>query len=567
MKREAVEHYSSSRFCFPLDEHTYLIRIKVAKDDDITNVHLLYNEWFYFSKKQIDVLMNRRYEDDLFAYYETTITGKSSTFEYFFRFDYGDDEHIDYSPSGFHEHFPFLEAWADEFFATFINKSDLVTLNPVFNGGIIYQIFPERFNIGDKNKDLSYASIIEKDTDNAISSDKFYGGDLLGVVNKLDYLSSIGVEAIYLTPIHPSRSAHKYDVEDYFKIDPHFGSDDDFHRLVDEAHKRNIKIIMDMVFNHASFYSNLFQDVVRNGKNSRYYDWFFVDGEYPDINNGNYLMFANCIKSMPKLNTNNKEVKRYFIDVVSYWAKEFNVDGFRLDVSYEVSHEFWISLKLVLKEINPNIIFIGEYWLNSEAYLSSHEWDSVMNYPFLLAVKRFFDRGSDFKFLKEELTKVYLRYPNNINLNMANLLDSHDILRFYTYLNKDFDKYLTSLAILITYPGMPEIYYGDEICLEGKHDPDNRRVMKWDSEAFDERFNLIKQLLLLRKDDILRRGDVDFSNSIDSFILKRSYNNSSISLIISLKEIDDLDLSKDSILFSYIGLEHPSLFKVYIIKE
>ncbi len=120
---------------------------------------------------------------------------------------------------------------------------------------------------------MSYVSL--KDGDK-MRNDAFYGGDLVGIKNRLDYLSSLGVETIYLTPIHPSRSAHKYDVEDYFKIDPHFGDEDDLKALVNEAHSKGIKIILDMVFNHASFYSNLMQDVVKNGTNSKYYDWFLL---------------------------------------------------------------------------------------------------------------------------------------------------------------------------------------------------------------------------------------------------------------------------------------------------
>ena len=565
MKKEAVEHLSSSRYCFPLDEHTYLIRIRVAKNDDINKVHLLYNEWFSFYKKQIDLEMTRRYEDDLFSFYEARISSKNPTFEYFFRFDYGNDLHIDYLQSGFHEVANISELGFDEFFAPFINKADLIGVNPIFNGGLIYQIFPDRFEIGKKDKDMSYVSL--KDGDK-MRNDAFYGGDLVGIKNRLDYLSSIGVEAIYLTPIHPSRSAHKYDVEDYFKIDPHFGDENDLKALVDEAHSKGIKIILDMVFNHASFYSNLMQDVVKNGINSKYYDWFFIDGEYPDIRKKNYKMFANQVGFMPKLNSSNPEVIEYFKSVVCYYAYNYKVDGFRLDVSYEVSHEFWIKLKLALKEINPNIIFIGEYWLNSESFLSSHEWDSVMNYPFRLVLTRFLNEEKDVKYLKEELTKLYLRYADPINLNMVNLFDSHDVLRFYTYLNKDFNKYLTSLALLIAYPGMPEIYYGSEILLEGYDDPDNRRIMKWDSPLFSSyEFEQIKTILLLRKNAALRKGEVDFFYEDDVFILEREYESNCISFCLSRGQMPKKYYKEKEVLFSYLNEDENDQFSFVFILE
>ncbi len=565
MKKEAVEHLSSSRYCFPLDENTYLIRIRVAKDDDINKVHLLYNEWFSFYKKQIDLEMRLRYQDDLFSFYEARISSKNPTFEYFFRFDYGNDLHIDYLQSGFHEAFNLPELGYDEFFAPFINKADLISINPIFNGGLIYQIFPDRFEIGKKDKDMSYVSL--KDGDK-MRNDSFYGGDLVGIKNRLDYLSSIGVEAIYLTPIHPSRSAHKYDVEDYFKIDPRFGDEDDLKALVDDAHSKGIKIILDMVFNHASFYSNLMQNVVKNGRNSKYYNWFFIDGEFPDIQKKNYKMFANQVGFMPKLNSSNAEVIEYFKSVVSYYASSFNVDGFRLDVSYEISHEFWIKLKFALKKINPNIILIGEYWLNSEAFLSSHEWDSVMNYPFRLVLTRFLNEKKDVKYLKEELTKLYLRYADPINLNMVNLFDSHDVLRFYTYLNKDFNKYLTSLALLIAYPGMPEIYYGSEILLEGCDDPDNRRIMKWDSPIFSSyEFEQIKSLLLLRKNDALRKGEVDFFYEDDVFVLKREYETTCFSFCLRRGQMPKKYYAEKEVLFSYLNDDETDLFSFVFVLE
>src|SRR5574344_792067 len=205
---------------------------------------------------------------------------------------------------------------------------------------IFYEIFIDRFAIGNREKDTSY---INMRWDELPKSKSFAGGDLQGIIDNLDYLKSIGINGIYLTPIFKSISNHKYDIEDYYKIDEQFGDEETLLKLVKVAHDKGIKIILDAVFNHISEKSPLFQDVLKNGKNSKYYHWFI-------FKNNEYECFSVC-KYMPKLNTDNIEVQNYLINVGKYYIEKFDIDGWRLDVSDEVSHTFWKRFRNELKSL------------------------------------------------------------------------------------------------------------------------------------------------------------------------------------------------------------------------
>ena len=249
------------------------------------------------------------------------------------------------------------EAFKDNFTVVFPNKDDIVVPNKQFEGRVFYQIFPERFARGADKSNTEYINM-EWNTDEP-TNDKFAGGDLDGIREKLPYLKKLGIGAVYMTPIHQSVSAHKYDIDDYFSVDKMFGDLNSLKTLVDEAHKLDIKIVMDLVFNHSSFYNVLFQDVVKHGRSSKYYDWYFVYGDKPSWDEGNYNTFCD-VKMMPKLNTNNPEVQDYLCRVGEFYLKDYGVDGFRLDVAFDVSHKFWRVFKYRLQKVNPDVFIIGE---------------------------------------------------------------------------------------------------------------------------------------------------------------------------------------------------------------
>lgn len=213
---------------------------------------------------------------------------------------------------------------------------------------VFYQIFVDRFCCGNKDKDASYVNLKWGDLP---SPKSFAGGDLQGIISKLDYLKGLGVTALYLTPIFKSKSNHKYDISDYYRIDEQFGTDEDLAMLVQQAHSRGIKVVLDAVFNHCSEDTTEFQDVVKYGNKSPYFDWFIVDGDKVDTQKGNYRYFGVC-KYMPKYNTSCSSLQNHLIDIATYWIRKYDIDGWRLDVSDEVSHDFWRKFRIAVKRVN-----------------------------------------------------------------------------------------------------------------------------------------------------------------------------------------------------------------------
>lgn len=532
MNLAAIKHQTDSRFSYCIGGTAFRLIVQTAKGDDIKDITCLWNSYCHFYQKRNETKMNILCSDHLFDYYSCDIDNKDPAYSYIFVITDNKGQKLYLSETGFHKDYSFSTCFLDEFMACFPNPRDTIEDNLEFQGRLFYQIFPERFARG---KDEPKASYINQDW-NATHPDnlKYCGGDFQGIIEKLDYLKSIGVGAIYLNPIHPSPSAHKYDVNDYFAVDPMFGDMAKFQELVKKAHVHDIKIVMDLVFNHCCFYNNLFQDVVKNGQKSPYYGWFFIDGDKPSWDKKNYLTFAD-VRMMPKLNTNNAEVMEYLCKGGEYWLKEADVDGYRLDVAFEVSHAFWRMFKSRCVAIKKTCILIGEDWLNSESRLSSSEWDSVMNYPFRYSLQRFYcEPGHDASWLADELNGLLMRYQENTDRMMLNLLDSHDIARFFNYLKFDREKLLSAFALTIMYPGWPEIYMGDEIFMEGEGDPFNRQCMKWDSKEFKSEDGLLfKRMLLLRQFDILKKGDWKITSQDGYFLLTRHYRGNGLALYLN----------------------------------
>jgi glycosidase len=532
MNKHAIMHQSDSRFSFPVSETAAVIRLRTARFDDIREVNLIWNTMHKFYLQREVAPMSVRYSDDLFDYYECTIDNGYPGYTYIFQI-VADDGVWYYNESGLDREIHFSTTFQDKFNVVFPNEKDIIVPNKQFQGRVFYQIFPERFNKSTEKKYTSYINM-QWNTDEP-KNDVFAGGDLGGITEKLDYLADLGIGAVYMTPIHPSVSAHKYDIDDYFDIDKMFGDLGDLKKLVTEAHKRDIKIVLDLVFNHSSFYNPMFQDVVTNGRKSKYYDWYFVDGDKPDWKKLNYKSFCD-VRMMPKLNTNNPEVQEYLTTVGEFYLRDYDVDGFRLDVAFDVSHDFWRFFKHRLVAINPDVFLIGEDWQNSESFLGNDQWDSVMNYPFLYACQRFFApnaRYDSHKFV-DFLNNTLVRYKDGLNHNMLNLLDSHDIERFFTTVEEDKDVFILAVAALMFYQGCPMLYYGDEVFLNGKHDPYNRKCMRWDSPEFEGLgHQAIKKLVSYRKLDALKFGDISISTQDEVVKFTRSYNGEKVILLLN----------------------------------
>ena len=337
-----------------------------------------------------------------------------------------------------------------------------------------YQIFPERFASGNIAK-------------------------IPGITERLDYINDLGFTGIYLTPIQKSPSYHKYNTEDYYEIDPSFGTKDDFRELVEEAHKRGIKIMLDLVFNHIGDTNPIWGQVEKS-------DWFHIKSD------GTYETFA-MEKHMPKWNTGNPDARKYLMDVALYWA-EFGVDGFRLDVANEVSHDFWREFRRLIKSRYPDMFILGELWDDGMPWLLGDQFDSVMNYSLAAAIWKFVSGETNWQGLREDIAKYLTMYPKDRQKFLFNLLGTHDTDRILTICKGDKRKLKQALLILLSFAGSPMIFYGDEIGIEGEGHDGTRKPMIFESTKIDgELRSFVKKLIAMRKEyDDMRSVDVEWIN-------------------------------------------------------
>lgn len=483
MKKIAIQHIPDSNYAYAISEDKFVIRLRVARNDDISEIFVEYGCKYSFYTKENRKLkqMSIKYEDDLYSYYEVELELEDPRLGYIFVIVSNGKKYF-YSEQGIEETFDYEKAFYTYFQYAHINKIDIIKEVEWFKKAVFYQIFIDRFNRGSYKKDTSYIDMKSTDLPTPTS---FYGGDLQGIVEKLDYLKNIGISALYLTPIFKSISNHKYDIIDYNLIDPQFGTDDIFKDLVKKAHERGIKIVIDVVFNHCSNKHEFVQDVLKNGKNSKYYDYF-------RRKNGKFMNFADC-EYMIEWDANNPEVMEYLIDLTLNWIKKYDIDGLRLDVADELPHEFWRRYRKAVRELKEDCVIIAEDWHISNSYLSGDQYDSVMNYAFTKACFDYFSKEEiDEKGLANRLNSLLVRYRGQVNNTLFNLLDSHDKPRFITEVNDNKKKFLAGLYLLFFYAGTPCIYYGTEIALQGEGDPDSRRVFDWSKEPIKEVLDILK---------------------------------------------------------------------------
>lgn len=387
---------------------------------------------------------------------------------------------------------------------------------------IFYQIFPDRFATSDL---VPKASNLEP-WDSEPTVHGFKGGDLAGVMERLDYLADLGITAIYFNPIFQSAANHRYHTHDYMKVDPILGGNPVFMQMLGEAHRRGIKVVLDGVFNHASRGFFQFNHILELGGASPYIDWFTVKGWPMHAYEGkpNYACWWN-LAALPKLNTNTPAVREFLWGVGRYWMEQ-GIDGWRLDVPEEINDdEFWREFRRQVKGVNLEGYICGEIWHDARRWLQGDQFDSVMNYLFTRACLNFFSASFNREQVKRtpnlrlrqykaqgfanDINALLALYPKEITLAQLNLLDSHDMPRFLTLANEDESALRLATLYQMTYPGAPCIYYGDEIGLNGGHDPQCRRSFPWDESRWNTRLrNYFKQCIALRKaHPALRRGD------------------------------------------------------------
>ena len=547
MNRYAVYHMPDSQYCFPVSEKEIVLRLRTAKND-IQKAYVIYENKYDFGVKQKKTEMTKAFEGELFDYFTTKLTLEDTRLAYVF-YIYDGEEYYYFSEDGITKEYDYTLGYYNFFQYPYINKADIMHDVLWMHNAVFYQIFVDRFAMGDANKDKAYINCKWGDVP---TPSTFAGGDLVGICENLDYIKSLGVNAIYLTPVFESDSNHKYDIIDYMKTDSQFGGNAALKKLIDTAHKKGMRIVLDAVFNHCSYKLKQFQDCLKNGQQSKYYDWFIIHGDKPDMDKLNYEMFGPC-NYMPKLNTSNAEVQRFLIDIACHYLKEYKIDGWRLDVSDEVSHDFWRSFRKKVKEINEDAVIIGENWHDASNCLRGEQYDSIMNYSFTKCMLDYFATNSkDACQAAWKLCDILMRNTDTVNNMMLNLLDSHDTHRFYTQVSCDIQKLKSALCILFLFKGTPCIYYGTEVLMEGGYDPDCRRCMDF-SRCNEEDKNIISfinKLSALRKQYDLSQGRYVITSQNDVFIMEIHLETDIIKLFVNntCKDtfVNDLECRKES---------------------
>lgn len=549
MNRHAIQHIVDSSYCFPISPKQITLRLRTAKND-IERAWVIYESKYVIADRQQKVEMKKKFSGGLYDYYSVTLDLTDTRIGYVF-YVYDGEEYYFFSEDGLTKTYNYALGYYNFFQYPYINESDILPKVEWTEHAVFYQIFVDRFNIGNKESDKSYINCKWGDIPNPKT---FAGGDLKGITQKLDYIKSLGVNTIYLTPIFKSISNHKYDISDYMEIDKQFGCNEDLKELVESAHSKGMRIMLDAVFNHCSDELAQFQDVKKKGRASEYYDWFVIHGDKPDSEAGNYEMFAAC-EYMPKFNTSNPKVQEYLCNIGCYYISEYDIDGWRLDVSDEVSHDFWRRFRKEIKAAKKDCIIVGENWHDASNYLKGDQYDSIMNYAFTKACLDYFATGDlDAKGVSEKLNDLLARNTDTVNSMLLNLLDSHDTHRFFSEVGKDRSKMASALALLFIFPGMPCIFYGTEFFTEGGYDPDCRRCMDWkgyEEGKYDESVELIKLLANLRKEYNLASMETVVYAEGDILVVKRIGVDVELTLCVNMTENEACFADKSVKAFSY----------------
>lgn len=440
-----------------------------------------------------------------------------------------------------------------------------------YKEGIMYNIFVDRFNNGNRNKkpsnpkknsfiysNWSDTPMYIKDTNGEIIRWDFHGGNLRGIIDKLPYLSKIGVSIIYLSPIFESSSNHKYTTGDYKTIDPMFGDEEILKELIEKANKIGINIILDGVFSHTgadSKYFNKFGNYDELGayqsKDSKYSSWYTFN-EFPD----DYKCWWG-IKDLPNVNELDKSYMDYIIydedSVINKWTS-MGIKGWRLDVADELPTKFIKELRKELKKIDSESVLVGEVWEDASNKISYNErrnyfvgdqLDSVMGYPFRENIVSFLKGNITSRQLNNKFMTIKENYPKESFKANLNLISSHDVTRIKTELNYDEAKIRLAVATQMTFEGVPYIYYGDEAGLCGGTDPDNRKTYPWKNED-EDMIEFYKESINTRKKyNVLTNGDTEFidTNDDDVFGYIRFNDNNEKILILINRSLENKKIS------------------------
>ena len=536
MDHAAVAHRATAEYIYPKSRNSLAVRLFTARGD-VDEAALLWWERGETDPAERRETALRPVLRDLWRdCHEAEIVTEhiSAYIRYCFRLRSGSLE-LWYGPNGFRD----TEPGMDEDFFEFLwpNPEDGFKAPDWSSGQVYYQLFPERFKNGDPSLTPEGADAWGA----APTRENFMGGDLRGIREKLPYIASLGATCLYITPVFEAPSNHKYDTVDYYRIDPHFGTEEDLSALASDAHALGIRVMLDGVFNHCGYWWPPFQDVVKNGEASGYRDWFFINS-YPVTHETRTYDCVGHYKWMPKLNLANPELRRYFIEVGKHWLRVSGADGWRLDVADELPDEALRLIRQAAKAEEPDAVVLGEVWEDAvikfsygarRKYALGESLDSVMNYPFRSALIDFLCFRSDARALASLLLSQRLNYPEPMYWSLMNLISSHDVERARTALATRLDARSLSreqqagfivgdaqdirgasmqrlaAAVQFSVPGVPSVYYGDETGMGGMLDPFDRAPFTMGARPLTDWYTSLGQIR--NEHDALSTGAAAFS--------------------------------------------------------
>lgn len=495
----AIYHRAGLEFRYFQDGELH-IRL-MAKKGDLDRVVYLYDDKYVMGKRDplSELVMEKVACDGVHDYFEVAYLPQDPRIHYLFRLEKGEETAWLYQSGVESSLRPGLdEAFA---FACILGCDDHIV--PQWSrGAVVYQIFVDRFNrVGELEPGMDPWGT-------APTRGNYCGGNLRGILEKVDYIKELGADVVYLTPIFEAGSNHRYDTIDYLRIDPMIGTLDDLRALADALHARGMYLMLDGVFNHSSPKFAPFADLRANGADSQYKDWFLYSSLPIDMLNKNFDSFSHGA-GMPKLNMANPDAREYFCNVGRYWIQEGHIDGWRLDVANEIDYDFLRMFRRAVKEAKEDAAVIGESWVDTFQYLQGDMFDGVMHYPMTFAIRNFFEEGSarSPQQLADNIQKVHMMYTYGVQQGSWVMLDSHDTSRLITICCGDRDKMMAAAFLQFLVPGAPFVYYGDEVALPGADDPDCRRCMPWDAvQRGDTMMGYYKKLCAIKRRPAGRTG-------------------------------------------------------------
>lgn len=505
INKSAILHIPMSEYAFGTDEEHIVIRLRSAHDS-LDRCILYYGDR---ACRQTPVIFSEAVMDCieqtiLYDYWQIRLEKPYTRICYYFKL-FKDDEEILYYGDQFCK--STVDDRSEYYQLPYNHRADIVKLPSWVHDACVYNIFPDSFASGERS--ISCSSC-EKKVGESVVKGKL-GGTIEGIRVNIPYYKELGINTIYLNPIFTAGEYHKYDLIDYYHIDPCFGTDEQFKKLVDELHEQGMKIIINGVFNHCGWNFFAFKDVIAKGENSKYRDWFYrlsfpvivpqTGEEYPTYECFGYE------RMMPKLDTANPDVRDCFCRVGRYWVENYQIDGWRLDVASEVDNRFWRQFYDTVKAVNRDVLIIGEVWETARHWLDGTIFDSAMNYDFRKHCRRFFaEQSIDAREFHLRVTDMLYRYREQTVFGQLNLLDSHDVSRFLSLCQEDRKRYMLSILFLMTFPGIPSVFYGDEQGIHGIYEEEYRHPMIWEN-GDKELFRFFKHMICIRKKyRVLRYG-------------------------------------------------------------